>query len=236
MVSDEAPEVSPTMTVAVLTKRSLMMVVALPLVTTALSRKLNVVAPLVAISPLPILLSTSRPLVNVLVPDVCHERALELLKADDTAPERLIAPVMRPPLTIMIEPLAVVTAMARSEARPPIDAIVPPALLLSVMDETLPLMLLKLPEALTTEVPADVPKPLIEALLLMVTAPFAPKPAMAEPPLEVMPAPLVTDRVPLPLLKAKIPTVVDVALLETLMTLLLTTVTFPVGTEPVAPA
>src|SRR6185295_3938673 len=147
MDSDEAPDVSPMTNVPALLITSLR---------PALSKKLNVVAPLVARRPLLEFVSASEPFVNVLAPDVCHEVALVLLNTEAPARERLTAPVMRPALLMVTIPVpSVVAPMARSDAEPPTDAITPVALLLMVI---LPVVALPITlETLTTAVPADVP-------------------------------------------------------------------------------
>src|SRR5215468_7254554 len=84
IVNVDAPAVSPTMTPPAWVK------VSVPF------RKAKVVAPLVAIRPVLVLLSRSLPLVKVVVPDVCQESALLLLKVELDAPDRSMRPVIRP--------------------------------------------------------------------------------------------------------------------------------------------
>ncbi len=204
MVRVEAPAVSPTMSAPIDVALPTIVVVLLNVSTPV--RNSNVVAALVAIRavvlPEPALFSTSAPAVKVLVPEVCHERALELLKVELGAPDRLIAPVMRPPLLIVMMPVpAEVAPIARSEAKPPIDVMMPPALLLMM---TLPAE--TLPDAavttLTTAVALDVPSPRMKPVLVMVSSPVVLAPRMAEPPFETIAPLLVTVTAPKPLLKA----------------------------------
>src|SRR5882672_8121762 len=99
----EAPEVSPTIRVPALVKLSVPF------------KKAKVVVPLVAIRPVPELLSTSLPLVKLLVPDVCQESALVLLNVALDAPDMSTLPVMRPALLIVTAPVpAVVAPIARA--------------------------------------------------------------------------------------------------------------------------
>src|SRR5262245_41893418 len=120
-VSVEAPAVSPTRRPPALMKPSLPF------------RKAKVVAPLVAIRPVLALLRRSSPLVNVVVPDVCHDSRLVLLKTELDAPDRSMRPVIRPALLMVIGPDAAVTATASSAARPPVEAMRPVPLLLRVI-------------------------------------------------------------------------------------------------------
>src|SRR6516162_3602090 len=137
----------------------------------------QVVFPLVAIRPaepseveFPVivsvpLFSVSAPAVNVVVPDVCHDRVPELLTVELAAAFRFIRPRIVPALLIVIGPAAApATNTTRSEVKLPVDWITPPTLLFNV----------RLPVEYITTDGLLPPVLLTVALLLTVTAPEAP--------------------------------------------------------------
>src|SRR5215467_5616022 len=89
MASEEGPAVSPT------TKMPALVIASLPFA------KANVVAPEVAIRPVNVLLTRSLPPEKLLVPEVCQESALVLLKVEADASERSTRPLMRPALLMV---------------------------------------------------------------------------------------------------------------------------------------